>query len=95
MNLETLRHHKMTIFALAEKRGIENIRVFGSTVRGQATSESDVDFLVHVREGRSLLDLAGFEQDVSELLHVKADVLDDESIKERLCPYILGEAVSL
>jgi predicted nucleotidyltransferase len=46
------------ILTLAARHGASNVRVFGSVARGDADDASDVDFLVDVEEGRSLLDLA-------------------------------------
>jgi hypothetical protein len=34
------------ILAIAEKHGAYNVRVFGSVARGEATEDSDIDFLV-------------------------------------------------
>ena len=97
MNLQTLRtQYRDNIFALAEKYKLEDIRVFGSTVRGQEREDSDVDLLVHPKKGCSLLDISAFEVSVSELMGgQKVDVLDDVAIKPTLAPYILSEAVNL
>lgn len=61
---------------------------------GEARPDSDVDILAHPQPGRTLFDMAGFEQDASDLLGgVKVDVISDQAIKEILAPYILAEAV--
>lgn len=97
MNLETLRtQYRASILQLAEKYKLENLRVFGSTVRGEAGSDSDIDLLVHPKKGCSLLDISAFEVGVSELIAgKKIDILDDMVIKPILAPYILSEAVPL
>jgi hypothetical protein len=47
------------IMRLAARRGALNVRVFGSVARGESDARSDVDFLVDLEPGRSLLDLGG------------------------------------
>lgn len=97
MNLGTLRtQYRHIILQLADRYKLENLRVFGSTVRGEEGLDSDIDLLVHPKKGCSLLDISAFEVAVSELMGgKKIDVLDDMAIKPILAPYILSEAVPL
>lgn len=41
-----LLEHREALLALAERRGLHNVRVFGSMVRGDYHEGSDVDLLV-------------------------------------------------
>jgi predicted nucleotidyltransferase len=59
MALEEIQAHREAILAIAGRYGARNLRVFGSVVRCEADSASDVDFLVELEPGRSLLDLGG------------------------------------
>ena len=96
MDLQTLKtNYRDKIIQLAEKYKLSDIRVFGSTVRGEQRADSDVDLLVHLKKGCSLLDISAFEVEVSKLLGNRADVLDDVAIQPILAPYILSEAVAL
>jgi uncharacterized protein len=54
-----LAQYRATILGIAAKYGARNVRVFGSTVRGEAADTSDVDILVDLEAGRSLLDQVG------------------------------------
>jgi predicted nucleotidyltransferase len=45
------------ILTLAARHGARNVRVFGSWARGDARPGSDVDLLVDVEPGRSMLDV--------------------------------------
>jgi len=47
------------ILQLAQKHGARNIRVLGSIARGEADEKSDIDLLVDMEPGRSLLDMGG------------------------------------
>ena len=48
LSLNDVRNQRETVFALAERHGAANVRVFGSVVRGEAREESDIDFLVEM-----------------------------------------------
>lgn len=83
------------ILRIAAKHGARNVRVFGSAARGEAGPASDLDFLVEMEEGRSLLDLVGFWQDLEALLGCKVDVLTDGGISPYLRDRIYAEAIPL
>ena len=62
------------ILQVAASHGARNVRVFGSTARGETSLESDVDFLVDPDPGRTLMDLGGLLMDLQELLEARVDV---------------------
>jgi predicted nucleotidyltransferase len=95
MSLEALRSHRRRILELAARHGVRNVRVFGSTARGEAGPQSDIDLLVDVEPGRTLLDLIGFEQDLEEVLGCSVDVLTDAGLSPYLQERILTEAAAL
>ncbi|MCK4475122.1 MAG: nucleotidyltransferase family protein [Methanophagales archaeon] len=82
MNREKL--FKKIVSILARYR-VKKIAVFGSYARGEEKPESDIDILVEFSERKSLLDLVGIEQELSEALGVKADLLTEKSIS----PYLI------
>jgi len=96
MNLQQqVTANRGRILALAERYGARNVRLFGSLARGESETAQDVDLLVDVEEGRSLLDLVGFWQDLEELLGCRVDVLTDGGLSPYLRERILAEAVPL
>jgi uncharacterized protein len=92
---ELLKQKRSEILRIATEHGAHNVRVFGSVARGEAGPESDVDILVTMEKRRNLLDLAGFWQDIEELLGRKADVISDGGVSPYLRERILSEAVPL
>ena len=52
---ELLKEKRDEILRSAAKYGARNIRVFGSLARGEADEKSDIDFLVEMEPGKSLL----------------------------------------
>ena len=94
--LDLLRARREEIIALAQRYGAFNVRVFGSVARGDASIESDIDFLVNFRPGTSIYELSGFWQDLSELLGHKVDVVEDHpGLRERFRRRALKDAVQL
>lgn len=95
LDLELLRRRRAALLALASDHGAGNVRVFGSLSRGEQRRDSDVDLLVDLERGRTLLDLAAFRQGASELLGIPVDVATDDMLKERTKSKVLAEATPL
>ncbi len=69
--------------------------MFGSVVRGESATTSDVDLLVEMEPERSLIDLVGLWQDLEDLLGTHVDVLSDRGVSPHLRERIFAEAVPL
>lgn len=92
---ELLHRNRDEILRLATAHGARNIRVFGSVARGDADEESDVDFLVDLEPGRSLLDLGGLLMDMRKLLGRRVDVVTEKGLRPRIRDRVFREAVPL
>ena len=68
------------ILRIAAQHGAYNVRIFGSVARGEDGPESDVDFLVDMESGHSLLDLAGLLVDLQDLLGCNVDVATKDAL---------------
>ena len=96
ITLDELRTRKRNkILRLVASHGARNVRVFGSVARGEATAESDVDFLVELEPGRNLLDLGGLQMDLQEYLKQHVDVVTERGLLPSMRERVLDEAVSL
>ena len=86
---------KRAIIPVLERFGVAKASLFGSFARGEQREDSDVDILIEFSspEKKSLLDLVAIEQDISEILDRKADVLTDGSIHPLLKESIMNERV--
>ena len=87
-----LRKHRQAILTTAARYGARHVRVFGSAARGELHADSDVDLLVELEPGRTLLDHVGLWQDLEELLGRPVDVLVEGGISPYLEQRILAEA---
>lgn len=95
VDLAQVRLHREAILALAARYGASDVRVFGSVVRGEATSESDIDFLIELAPGRTLLDWSAFWQDLERLLGRPVDVAIEKSLKPEIRAQAIREALPL
>jgi len=87
-----LQTHRKEILTLAAHNGAVNVRIFGSVARGDNRPDSDVDFLVNLEKGRSLLDLARLLRELQSLLGVKVDVITEAGLRTRIRERVLKEA---
>lgn len=91
--LEMLRERRVDLLSAAARHGGSNLRVYGSVVRGGARSDSDIDLLVDMELGRSLLDLAALHLELEELLGFPVEIGTD--VKPRLRERVHAEAIAL
>lgn len=77
------------------KHGVVAASIFGSVARGEASDRSDIDFLVEFETGRSLLDLIGLRQDLSDRLERKVDVVTPRSLHPGFRDTVLSERIHL
>jgi predicted nucleotidyltransferase len=89
---ELLQEKREAILQLAAKHGARNVRVFGSVARHEANDQSDIDFLVDMEPGRSLMDQGGLLMDLRELLGREVDVVTEKGLYWLLRRRILKEA---
>jgi hypothetical protein len=87
--------HRAELLALARRRGVTGVRVFGSMSRGDGSDDSDVDLLVTLAPGTSALALAGLLLDAQELLGRRVDVVTEESLHPALRDRVIAAAVPL
>jgi uncharacterized protein len=80
---------------VAAESGARDVRVFGSVARGEERDDSDVDFLVALEPGRSLLDLARLELQLERLLGRPVDVVTEAGPREPVRAAALREAIGV
>ena len=89
---ERVRRKRDAIRRIARQYGAVDIRLFGSVARGEETSDSDIDFLVELEEGRSLLDIGGMLMALREELGTEVDLTNVDSLPPDRKARILEDA---
>ena len=73
------------IYAVARAHKAEKLWVFGSCARKEETPESDVDFLVEFGEGIGLFELFDFEQELTDRVGRKVDLVNSTALERSPC----------
>ena len=87
-----IRMHKPM---LIEKHKISEIGIFGSYVRGEGNQNSDIDILVNFEEYPGLIEFVGMEDELSQYLGTKVDLMTKSGLKPAAGQHILKEVVYL
>jgi len=90
-----LESKRAEILGTAAKYGARNVRVFGSVARGESDEKSDVDFLVELERGTTLLDHAGLVIELQTLLGRRVDVVTEKGLRPWIRERVISEAVAL
>ena len=79
--VEILKRHESDIRAL----GVASLSLFGSTARGEARPDSDIDVLVDIPKSRkfSLLDLSGLRLFLCDVFGRDADVVIRDGMRPK------------
>jgi len=89
---EALAAQRDKVLGIAMARGAKNVRVFGSVLKGVDRDGSDLDLLVELPPGTSLLRVIGLQQDLEDMLGVKVDLCTERELHPALRERILAEA---
>jgi uncharacterized protein len=89
---QALLAHRSRVLALASAAGARGVRVFGSVARGADREGSDLDLLVDLPEGTSLLRIVGLQLDLQDALGIKVDLCTERELHPSLRERILDEA---
>jgi predicted nucleotidyltransferase len=95
VSLADVRVRRDEILRIAARYGASDLRLFGSVVRGQARPTSDLDLLVRLDEGRSLLDHIALIQDLEDALGCHVDVVNERALHRTIRDRVLAEALPL
>ena len=83
------------IRTLAKAHGATSVELLGSAARGEEARGSDLDFIVKLEPGRSLLDLIGLSEDLSVALGRKVEAFTRAGLKARGLAHVRKEAIRI
>jgi len=96
MDLEKLIQDKgEEILRVSRQHGAQRVRIFGSAARGEADETSDLDILVEMETGSSLLDIIAIKQEIEDLLGCRVDVVTESAISPYIRENVLKETRTL
>ncbi len=80
---------------LQSEFNLESLGLFGSFVRNEPRSDSDLDILVTFSEAPTLIQFVHLKNHLSDLLGIKVDLVMKKALKPRISEQILKEVVSI
>lgn len=80
---------------LREDHSVRSLEIFGSYARGDASHESDLDLLVEFDVVPTLFSIVRLENELSELIGIKVDLVMKDCLKPVLGARIFAEAVAV
>jgi uncharacterized protein len=90
-----LQQHREEVLGIARRYGASNVRVFGSVGRGEDTEASDIDLLVALPAGDTVLTLAGLAQKLSDSLGTTVEVATPDVLRDEVCEEAIRTAIPL
>ena len=90
-----IKEKRDDILSMSRRHGARRVRLFGSYARKSITETSDLDVLIEMEPGSSLLDIVAIKQDLEDLLGCKVDVVTESSLSPYIRQDVLKEAIAL
>ena len=91
----TLKNVTSKVLPVLKEAGVTKSSIFGSYVRGDYRTDSDIDILVELPKGNSLLDLVRLEKKLEKALGKKVDLLTYNSVHPLLKDHIKKDQLQI
>jgi uncharacterized protein len=92
---DLLKEKRGDILRIASQHGARNVRIFGSVARGEDSPDSDIDLLVHLDPGTTLIRHAALARELKSLLGREVQVVSDRGLRHRIRDRVIQEAIPL
>lgn len=90
-----LEKNREAVRAAVSRCRAANPRVFGSVLHGEDQEGGDIDILVDVLPGATLLDLGGLQMDLQDILGVRVDLLTPDELPKQIRARVIAEAIPI
>lgn len=92
MDISTIKQKVLPVF---KPYGVTRAGLFGSAARGEEHAESDIDMLVEITKPIGLIQFARLRQQLGDALGRPVDLVEYQTVKPRLKPYIMKDYLPL
>lgn len=92
---EIKKELKRHLPSLSKEYGVKSMALFGSYARKQEGGDSDLDILIEYTELPGLIKYIELENQLSDLLEVKVDLVIRDSLKPRVAKSVQLEAIQI
>ena len=80
---------------LGERYGVDSLGIFGPYVHGEQSKGSHLDLLVDFNRAIGMFDFVGLQEQISEILGVKVDLVREQGLELQVGEQILAEIVRI
>ena len=95
LDMEELEKYRQLILPLLKRYFIKRAAIFGSVAKGNTNDKSDVDFLIEPGKRFTIFKMLKLEEEISELLHRKVDLVEYSAIKPSNRDEVLLSAITI
>lgn len=90
-----LEEYQQLILPVLKRYFIKRAAFFGSLAKGTLNADSDVDLLIEAETGFTLFNMLNLEQEISDLIKRKVDVVEYAALKASIKNEVLQTAVPI
>lgn len=90
---EALQSHREAVRQIVLRHRAQNVRVFGSVLRGEDTDNSDLDLLIEPTPETTLMDIGAIRYELRKLLGVPVDVVTPKALPDHIREQVLSDAM--
>ena len=93
--MEDVEKFKQLILPVLNRYLIKRAAIFGSFAKGTATAGSDIDLLIEPGLGFTLFNMLALENEISDIVKCKVDVVEYSALKHSITTEVLSSAISI
>jgi predicted nucleotidyltransferase len=93
--MQEIEKYKQLILPVLKWYFIKRAAIFGSTAKGNMNADSDVDLLIEAEQGFTLFKMLKLEEEISELVRRKVDIVEYSALKSSIKTEVLSSAITI
>ena len=93
--MQEIEKYQRLILPVLKRYFIKRAAIFGSAAKGNMDANSDVDLLIEAEEGFTLFKMLKLEEEISELIKRKVDLVEYSALKSSIKTAILSSAITI
>ena len=95
MSMQELEKYQRLILPVLKRYFIKRAAIFGSLAKGNLGIDSDVDLLIEPERDFTIFKLLKLEEEISEIIKRKVDLVEYSAIKPSIRKEVLASAISI
>jgi len=93
--MQQLEQYQQLILPVLKRYFIKRAAIFGSLAKGNINADSDVDLLIEPGVGFTLFNMLKLEEEISELIKRKVDLVEYSALKPSIEKEVLRSAITI